>query len=136
MADVPNLYRMILQVSDLDKAVEFFSNLLDAKGRGIRGGRYYIDRGPVILVLLDPTGGGEPAKPNPEYIYFSVQGREQFHAQASSFRCLLKDTVHDEPADDIVKRPWGERSFYVIDPWENKLRFVDARSLLGSDDQF
>lgn len=129
MADVPNLYRVILQTPDLNQATEFYSNLLGTKGREIRGSRHYFDCGPVILALLDPTSGGERAAPNPENIYFSVKDLEKFHAQASALGCLSKETVHGEPAGDIVKRPWGERSFYVTDPWGNKLCFVDAQTI-------
>jgi hypothetical protein len=31
--------------------------------------------------------------------------------------------VHGEPAGDVVTRPWGERSFYVVDPWGNDTCF-------------
>jgi predicted enzyme related to lactoylglutathione lyase len=129
MTDVPNLYRVVLQVSDLASAAEFYSKLLGISGREIRGGRHYFDCGAIILALLDPTGGGEKAKPNPEHIYFSVQDLEKIHTQASALGCLSKEAVHGAPAGEIVKRPWGERSFYAIDPWENKLCFVDARTL-------
>jgi hypothetical protein len=39
MTDVPNLYRVILQESDLDKATECSSKLLDAKGQKLSGDR-------------------------------------------------------------------------------------------------
>jgi hypothetical protein len=29
----------------------------------------------------------------------------------------------------MVVRPWGERSFYVKDPWGNGLCFVDEKTL-------
>ena len=29
------------------------------------------------------------------------------------------------PGGGIVVRPWGERSFYVEDPWKNPLCFVE-----------
>ena len=32
--------------------------------------------------------------------------------------------VDDQKAGEIVKRPWGELSFYVEDPWGNRLEFV------------
>ena len=129
MADTPNLYRVILHVSDLDKAAEFYSNLLGSQGRRIRGARHYFDCGPVILALLDPTAGGEKAKPNPDHIYFSVKDLEKVHARAVALGCLSKEDVHDEPAGDIVKRPWGERSFYARDPFGNRLCFVDAQTI-------
>ncbi len=76
MSDIPAVFRLILQVSHLEKAAEFYSKLLGFKGRNIRGSRYYFDCGPVILALLDPSGEGEPAKPAPDYVYFSVNGLE------------------------------------------------------------
>jgi hypothetical protein len=53
MTDVPNLFRIILQVSDLSKAADFYAQLLGAAGRGIRGGRHYFDCGPVIRLPMD-----------------------------------------------------------------------------------
>jgi len=129
MADVPTLFRVVLQVSDLDKAAEFYSKLLDLEGRRIHGSRHYFDCGPLILALLDPTGGGEKSRPNPDYIYFSVKDLEKVHARARGLGCLSRDDVHGESAGEIVKRPWGERSFYVEDPFGNGLCFVDERTL-------
>jgi hypothetical protein len=43
--------------------------------------------------------------------------------------CLSRDDVHGEAAGKIVKRPWGELSFYVEDPWGNGLCFVDEQTL-------
>jgi catechol 2,3-dioxygenase-like lactoylglutathione lyase family enzyme len=48
MADMPNLFRVVLEVSDLDAAVRFYSRLLGIEGRPQRGSRAYFDCGPVI----------------------------------------------------------------------------------------
>ena len=37
--------------------------------------------------------------------------------------------VHGEPGGEAMKRPWGERSFYVSDPWGNDLCFVQEGTL-------
>jgi hypothetical protein len=37
--------------------------------------------------------------------------------------------VHGTPAGDITVRPWGERSFYAQDKWENPLCFVEAGTI-------
>lgn len=129
MADIPNLYRIILHVSDLDEADNFYSKLLDLKGRRIRGSRHYFDCGSVILALIDPAGGGEEARPIPDYIYFSVKNLEEIHERAKELGCLSMDKVHGESAGEIVTRPWGERSFYVDDPFGNGLCFVDESTI-------
>ena len=72
MNDAPSLFRIILQVSDLDLASSFYSVLLGIEGRTIRGGRTYFDCGPVILALVDVAAGGEEARPLPDNIYLAV----------------------------------------------------------------
>lgn len=129
MADVPRLFRVMLEVSDLDKAVAFYSNLLGIAGRVLRGSRAYFDCGPVILALLDPTPGGIEPKPNAADVYFAVSDIEQIHLRARELNCLSPEEVHGESAGEIVTRPWGERSFYVKDPWGNGLCFVDESTL-------
>jgi predicted enzyme related to lactoylglutathione lyase len=129
MADVPSLFRVALQVSDLERAAAFYSKLLGIRGRSIRGARCYFDCGPVIVALVDPTEGGQAPKPTPDYIYFSVKDLESIHERARELGCLSRENVHDDKAGDIVKRPWGERSFYASDPFGNRLCFVDAQTL-------
>ena len=129
----PPLYRIILQVDNLDKAEEFYGKLLGDRGRRIpRGSRHYIDCGPVILALVDVNGEGIPnlqPKPLPDFIYFAVSDAEAVHQRARELQCLSTDDVHGASAGDLVKRPWGERSFYVYDPWGNGLCFVDENTL-------
>jgi catechol-2,3-dioxygenase len=130
MPQAPPLFRIILQVSNLDRAAEFYSKLLGDEGRRIpRASRHYIDCGPVILALVDVTAGGEEAKPLPDYIYFAVKDLESFHERAKALNCLSDEDVHGSSAGDMVVRPWGERSFYVADPWGNGLCFVDDTTL-------
>lgn len=128
MAD--KLFRIILQVDDLDKAEAFYGKLLNDPGRRIPyASRHYIDCGPVILALVDPTPGGEQAKPLPDNIYFAVGDLEEVYSRASALECLSSDDVHGASAGEIVVRPWAERSFYVYDPWGNGLCFVDEKTL-------
>jgi len=130
MPQAPKLYRIILQVSDLDQAEQFYGALLGDKGRRIpRASRHYIDCGPVILALVDVTAEGETPKPLPDNIYFAVANLEEVYAKAKALNCLSDEDVHGDSAAEIVVRPWGERSFYVIDPWDNKLCFVDETTL-------
>lgn len=128
MPDVPRLYRTILQVADLGRAARFYAKLLGVKGRRVHASRHYFDCGPVILALVNPTGEGRKAKPSSDYLYFAVKDLEKVHARARKLKCLSKREVHGDGAGDIVKRPWGERSFYASDPFRNGLCFVDART--------
>ena len=128
----PTLYRIILQVDNLDKAEEFYGTLLGARGRrSPRAARPDIDCGPVILALVDVTGEDSNFKPKPlpDYVYFAVNDIEAFHSRAWELNCLSTEDVHGAGAGDIVKRPWGERSFYAQDPWGNGLCFVDENTL-------
>ena len=129
----PTLYRIILQVDNLDKAEEFYGKLLGARGRRIpRASRHYIDCGPVILALVDVGGENIPdlkPQPLPDYIYFAVNDVDAVHARALQLNCLSTEDVHGESAGEVVTRPWGERSFYVHDPWGNGLCFVDEKTL-------
>ncbi|MGI8836643.1 MAG: VOC family protein [Pyrinomonadaceae bacterium] len=128
MAD--RLFRVILQVPDLDEAAAFYSKLLNDDGRRIpRASRHYIDCGPVILALVDGSAEGKQAKPLPDYIYFAVADLQSVHDRARALNCLSNGDVHGDPAGEIIKRPWGELSFYVADPWGNGLCFVDEQTL-------
>jgi uncharacterized glyoxalase superfamily protein PhnB/catechol 2,3-dioxygenase-like lactoylglutathione lyase family enzyme len=125
----PTLFRIALQVADLDQASAFYAKLLDDQGRRIRGSRHYFDCGPVILALVDVTAGHLEPKPIPDYVYFAVSNLDEVYERAKGMNCLAKDDVHGADAGAIVKRPWGERSFYAEDPWGNGLCFVDENTL-------
>ena len=130
MTDIPNLYRVIVQVSNIETGVKFYAKLLGTEGRRIRGGsRHYFDCGAVILALVDVTAEGEKPQANPDNIYFSVKDVEAVHKRASDLGCLSTGDVHGAAAGEIVKRPWGERSFYAFDPFGNPLCFVEESTV-------
>ncbi len=125
--DTPILFRMNLEVGDLDRAEKFYSELMGIQGRRQRGARVYFDCGPVTLQVVDVAAGAghEPAKPHPATeLYFTVKDLDAVHARAGALGCLSAEDVHGERGGDIVTRPWGERSFYTVDPWGNPLCFV------------
>ncbi len=123
---VVHIFRIILEVGDLDRATEFYARLLGTEGRAVGGGRIYFDCGPMTLALLKPEGTPSPI---PEYLYFAVDDLEAFHARATELDALSKEAVHGESAAEIIVRPWRERSFYAFDPWDNGLCFVDDKTL-------
>jgi len=49
--------------------------------------------------------------------------------RASALGALAPYKVHGEAAGTIGKRPWGERSFYVVDLWGNDVCFVEDSTL-------
>jgi catechol 2,3-dioxygenase-like lactoylglutathione lyase family enzyme len=128
----PRLYRVILPVSDIDRAASFYSELLGAEGRRVSPGRHYFDTGEVILALVDPgaDGDGTKARPNQDYVYFAVPDLESVFARAERLGGLVReDGDGGLPMGRIATRPWGERSFYMKDPFGNPLSFVDETTL-------
>lgn len=125
------LFRVALQVADLDQAATFYAQLLDDPGIPIpRGSRHYFNCGPVILALVDVAkGAGAKPQPTPDYIYFAVNNLQEIFERAQALNCLANDRYHDQNAGEILKRPWGEVSFYCEDPWGNGLCFVDETTL-------
>lgn len=118
------IFRIFVPVSDLSRAVEFYSELLADEGRSVRGARHYFDCGDVILALVENSG-----PPIADHIYFAVASIESVHTRARALDCLETGEVHEAGAGEIVKRPWGERSFYARDPFGNGLCFVDEKTL-------
>jgi catechol 2,3-dioxygenase-like lactoylglutathione lyase family enzyme len=123
------IFRITLEVSNLDEAAKFYAKLLGIPGHRHPGARHYFDVGGVILAVLDPTSGGLKPTPGAKSLYFAVADLEPVHARAKDLKALAPFKVHGESAADIVKRPWGERSFYVTDPWGNELCFVQEGTL-------
>lgn len=118
------LYRVILPVTDVDRAARFFEQVLQSPGERVSPGRHYFDCEGTILACFDPQADGDemtlPA--NPDHIYFAVDDLEQTHARCRDAECSALD-----PAPST--QPWGERLFYAADPFGNKLCFVDRSTL-------
>jgi hypothetical protein len=49
-----SVFRIVLEIGDSDRAMEFYARLLGAEGRKVGGGRVYFDCGSVTLALLQP----------------------------------------------------------------------------------
>jgi catechol 2,3-dioxygenase-like lactoylglutathione lyase family enzyme len=129
----PRLYRVILPTDDIDRAVRFYATLLDAPGMRVSGGRHYFKCGEVVLALYDPLGDGDREKnmrPNFEHVYFAVDNLEEIYRRAQSVGGLSTKTGDGRlPMGEIARRPWGERSFYMADPFGNPICFVDSATL-------
>jgi catechol 2,3-dioxygenase-like lactoylglutathione lyase family enzyme len=126
------LYRVILPVDALEVAARFYVALLDDPGMRISGGRHYFRCGEVTLAIYDPVGDGDARTPRPnfDHVYFAVDDLEAVFARAQRLG-TLSNAIGDGglPMGEIARRPWGERSFYLQDPFGNPLCFVDASSI-------
>ena len=124
--EVPSLFRINVEVGNLDEAERFYSSLLGQNGRRQAGSRVYFNAGPVTLQVVDVSsmGMGVP-HPAAKALYFLVRDLDAVFKRAEALGCLSKEMVHGVRGGAITVRPWGERSFYAEDKWLNPLCFVE-----------
>jgi catechol 2,3-dioxygenase-like lactoylglutathione lyase family enzyme len=126
------LFRIVIPVDDLDAAARFYATLLDEPGARVSNGRHYFSCGGVILALYNPKADGDDTTPRPnfEHVYFAVDDLEAVYRRAQKVGGLSKETGDGRlPMGEIARRPWGERSFYMFDPFGNPICFVDSASV-------
>src|SRR5689334_14045525 len=118
------LYRVILPVTDIDAAAQFYGAILQEPGERVSGGRHYFPGdGGAILACYDATADGDaPGEGwrmhSHQYLYFSVP---DLHA--------ARDRVISAGGAEvtaIASMPWGETMFYALDPFANRISFVLA----------
>lgn len=132
-----HLYRVLVPVTDIDRAQTFYSQVLGSPGRRVSPGRHYFDCEGTILACFDPSadGDGYTATPNPEALYFAVSDLpaafEACRAAGAQFAEGSPPGVG--PLGEIGQRPWGEESFYVRDPFGNSLCFVSRSSVFTGE---
>jgi catechol 2,3-dioxygenase-like lactoylglutathione lyase family enzyme len=133
MSTPTRLYRVVLPVDNLDAAASFYAALLEQPGMRVSSGRHYFSCGGVILAIYDPRADGDnnrTPRPNFDHVYFAVDNLEAVFARAQQVGGLSTVTGDGRlPMGEIARRPWGERSFYMHDPFGNPICFVDAASL-------
>jgi catechol 2,3-dioxygenase-like lactoylglutathione lyase family enzyme len=86
----------------------------------------------VILALYDPRADGDSgeARPNFDHVYFAVSDLDAIHERAKAVGGISEEVGDGNlPMGQIARRPWGERSFYMRDPFGNKLCFVDEKTV-------
>lgn len=118
------LYRVIVPVKSIEKATEFYSRILNMEGTRVSSGRHYFNCGGTILACYDPVADGDDLepKPNPDHIYISVADIEKIFN-------LIKDLDASLIQDSIKNQPWGEKTFYIKDPFGNPICFVDEKTV-------
>ena len=58
MSDFPKLFRVTLEVADLERATQLYAALFGLDGQRYPGARHYFDCGGVIVAVLDVSRGG------------------------------------------------------------------------------
>jgi len=127
-ADVPRLFRINVEVGNLDEAAEFYGKLFGLTGRLQAGSRCYFTCGAVTLQVVDVSSVRAP-HPAAKALYFVVGDLDAIFERAEALRCLSQEEVHGEPGGQISVRPWGERSFYAEDKWHNPICFVEEGTI-------
>lgn len=125
---MPHIFRVIVPVGDIDAAARFYAAVLGSAGRRVSPGRHYFDCEGTILACVDPLadGDGYAARPNPEPLYMAVADLQATWAacRAAGARFAAGAPPGVGPLGEIADRPWGERSFYIADPFGNPVCFV------------
>jgi predicted enzyme related to lactoylglutathione lyase len=120
------LYRIIVPVTDIERATVFYSTLTGQAGERVSPGRHYFDASGVVMACYDPKADGDDMgegwKHHPNhFLYFAV-----FDLDA----CLeLFVAAGGTVSQEIDVMPWGERLFYGTDPFGNPICFVDEMTL-------
>jgi hypothetical protein len=120
-ASGPSLFRINVQVGDIEQAAKSWGAMLGVEGRPQAGSRCYFTAGAVTLQIVQV----DPPHPAAKALYFLVDDLDAMHARVGGLGWLSKELVHGQVGGDISVRPWGERSFYAEDTWGNPLCFVE-----------
>jgi len=122
------LFRVIVPVPEIEAGVAFYTRLFEQPGERVAQTRHYFDCGGVILALVQPIEGHSASpefRPLPDYAYLAV-------ADLELWRDRVRDIDSGLITSDIASHPWGERSFYLRDPFGNPLCVVeDATQFRG-----
>jgi catechol 2,3-dioxygenase-like lactoylglutathione lyase family enzyme len=130
----PRLYRVIMPVDDIESATRFYSTLFALPGARVSPGRHYFACGAVTLALYSPKADGDTRTPRPnfDHVYVAVDDLEDAFDRATRVGGLSAEVGDGQlPMGHIAVRPWGERSFYLSDPFGNPLCFVDTRTVFS-----
>ena len=116
------VFRIAIPASQIGRSRQFYESVLGIEADDTVPSRLYFHGGDVIVAVIDwavePLG---PFQSTPENLYLATDELEAVHERAS------KAGAHQ--LSTIETRPWGERSFYCLDPDGNRLCFVDETTL-------
>jgi catechol 2,3-dioxygenase-like lactoylglutathione lyase family enzyme len=135
---IANLCKVILPTQSMGRAEAFFEELLELEADTFVPNRHFFRCDGCELALVNPRehatahGLAQPEfRPNPELVYFAVPDLDESYERARKLR--MRPLADDDVGWGIRRRPWGERSFYGVDPSGNPICFVDeATMFVGS----
>jgi predicted enzyme related to lactoylglutathione lyase len=116
------VFRIAIPALQIGPSRAFYESVLALEADDTVPSRLYFHCGDVILALIDWSVEGKgPFQPTPDNIYLATPDLDTVFERAVSAGARL--------VSPIEKRPWGERSFYCLDPDGNRLCFVDDATL-------
>ena len=128
-----NLSMVVLPTRSPGRSDAFFEALLGIEPDTFVPGRHTFHCDSCMLSLVDTVeharGHGLPEvtfRPNAEVTYFAVLDLDATWETAGK---LGLEPLDDTVGEGIAVRPWGERSFYGLDPSGNPVCFVDPATL-------
>ncbi len=116
------VFRIAIPASRIDVSRAFYEQLLALDVDDTVPSRLYFHCGDVIIALIDWTLEGSPTfHPAPDNIYLATSELDAVYERALDAEATITSAIE--------LRPWGERSFYCLDPDGNQLCFVDDTTL-------
>ena len=115
-------FRVAVPTLDLAKGRLFYEQVLGMEADDTVPTRLYFHCEGAIVALVDWTVEARgPFSPTCDNLYLAVDDLEAVQERAIDAGARVTSSVE--------VRPWGERSFYCLDPDGNHLCFVDADTL-------
>jgi predicted enzyme related to lactoylglutathione lyase len=116
------VFRIAVPTTNIVRSRSFYETVIGIDADDTVPSRLYFHCEDVIVALIDwSVEGRGKFSPTPENLYLATEDLEGVYDRA-----LSADARITSP---IEKRPWGERSFYCLDPDGNRLCFVDNSTL-------
>ena len=116
------VFRIAIPASRIELSRAFYEVVLGTPADETVPSRLYFHCGEVILALIDWTvEGRHDLQPTPDNVYLATRDLEAVCDRAVAAGARI--------TSGIEVRPWGERSFYCLDPDGNRLCFVDESTL-------
>ena len=101
------LFRVIIQVSDIERAAAFYEKLLGMSGQRVSPGRHYFNCAGTILACFDPRADGDDfdAQANVDYIYIAVDDLDASYAAATEAGGAAGQESAEPPASIAAESP-------------------------------